>query len=50
MQFPNRFARQCFRELNADLLGVDYWQRMQQQLLRGEVPELDMVPPGDRLG
>jgi len=50
MQFPNRYARQCFRELNADLLGTGYWLHMQEQLQRGEVPELSVYPPECRLG
>ncbi len=49
MQFRSRFARQCFRQVNADLLGVDYWQQMQDRLLRGEVPELSMYPETSRL-
>ena len=49
MQFPNRYARQCFREVNADLLGVEYWRGMQEQLRSGEVPELSMYPPDNRL-
>ena len=44
MQLKNDFARRCFRQQNADLLGVDYWERVQQTLQRGEVPELRMYP------
>jgi isocitrate dehydrogenase kinase/phosphatase len=49
MQFPNRFARQCFREENGDLLGVDYWRGVQQRLRRGEFPELNSYPQSSRL-
>ena len=42
-------ARRCFREENADLLGVEYWQDVQQKLLRGEVPGLRMYPDSARL-
>jgi isocitrate dehydrogenase kinase/phosphatase len=49
MQFPNRFARQCFREVNGDLLQVEYWRGMQQRLLRGEFPELTVYPQSCRL-
>ncbi len=49
MQLMNRFAHRCFREENLDLLGVDYWQQMQQKLLRGEVPELQMFPESCKL-
>ena len=50
MQLQNRHARRCFRELNADLLTMAYWQEVQQQLQRGEVPELRMYPESARLG
>ena len=44
MQLKNDFARRCFRSQNADLLGVEYWEGVQQKLQRGEVPELRMYP------
>jgi isocitrate dehydrogenase kinase/phosphatase len=44
MQLKNDFARRCFRNQNADLLGVEYWEGVQQKLQRGEVPELRMYP------
>ena len=40
MQLMNRYARKCFREENLDLLSVEYWEEIQQKLLRGEIPEL----------
>ena len=49
MQLKNDFARRCFRKQNADLLGVEYWQRVQQKLQRGEVPELRVYPRAARL-
>ncbi len=56
MQLMNRHAINCFRKENGDLLSIDYWQDVQQKLLRGEVPELQMYPdackldaPGDEL-
>jgi isocitrate dehydrogenase kinase/phosphatase len=49
MQFRSRFARQCFREVNADLLEVAYWRQMQERLQRGEIPELSMYPESARL-
>jgi len=49
MQFGNTFALQTFREVNGDLLGVQYWEAMQQSLQRGEVPELSMYPQSCRL-
>jgi isocitrate dehydrogenase kinase/phosphatase len=50
MQLMNRFARRRFREENFELLTVRYWEDIQQKLLRGEVPELQMYPDGCRLG
>ena len=49
MQLANRYARRCFREENSDLMTVEYWEEVQQKLLRGEVPELRMYPVGSRL-
>jgi isocitrate dehydrogenase kinase/phosphatase len=49
MQLKNTFARRCFREENADLLGVEYWQDVQQKLLRGEVPALRVYPDSAKL-
>ncbi len=49
MQLMNRYARRCFREQNLDLLGVAYWQEVQQKLLRGDVPALEMFPDNCRL-
>ena len=50
MQLMNRYARNCFREENLDLLGVLYWEDVQKKLLRGEVPELQMYPDACKLG
>jgi len=49
MQLKSIYARRCFREENADLLGVEYWQEVQQKLLRGEVPALRVYPDSARL-
>jgi isocitrate dehydrogenase kinase/phosphatase len=49
MQLKNEFARRFFRQQNADLLGVEYWEGVQQKLQRGEVPELRMYPRVARL-
>src|SRR5450631_4266075 len=49
MQLKGDFARRCFREENFDLLGVEYWQDVQEKLLRGEVPELQMYPDSAKL-
>jgi isocitrate dehydrogenase kinase/phosphatase len=49
MQFKNDSARRCFREVNADLMTVQYWLELQQKLLRGEVPPLRMYPASAKL-
>ena len=49
MQFKSSYARRCFREENCDLLSVDYWHDVQQKLLRGEVPGLQMYPDSTKL-
>jgi isocitrate dehydrogenase kinase/phosphatase len=49
MQLRSSYARRCFREVNRDLLGVDYWRDVQRKLLRGEVPELQVYPDAARL-
>jgi isocitrate dehydrogenase kinase/phosphatase len=50
LQLMNRYARNCFREENLDLLSVLYWEDVQKKLLRGEVPELQMYPDACKLG
>jgi isocitrate dehydrogenase kinase/phosphatase len=49
MQLMNRYARKCFREENLDLLTVEYWEQIQQKLLAGEIPELQMFPDSCKL-
>jgi isocitrate dehydrogenase kinase/phosphatase len=49
MQLKSYFARRCFREVNSDLLTVDYWRDVQEKLLRGEVPELQTYPEAAKL-
>ena len=49
MQLKSYFARRCFREVNADLLSVEYWRDVQQKLVRGEVPELQTYPDAAKL-
>jgi len=50
MNLAKDTARRCFRRVNAELMTVAYWQGIQQKLLRGEVPELNMYADADRLG
>jgi isocitrate dehydrogenase kinase/phosphatase len=49
MQFKSSFVRRCFREVNPDLLTVEYWRDIQQKLLGGEVPDLKMYPDSTKL-
>jgi isocitrate dehydrogenase kinase/phosphatase len=50
MQIMNRYARNCFRDENLDLLNIEYWEDVQRKLLRGEVPEIQMFPDACKLG
>jgi isocitrate dehydrogenase kinase/phosphatase len=50
LQLKSDFARRSFRRQNADLMTVDYWDDIQQKLLRGDVPELRMYPRATKLG
>jgi isocitrate dehydrogenase kinase/phosphatase len=49
MQLKSDHARRCFREENADLLGMEYWQDVQRKLLHGEVPPLRVYPDSAKL-
>ncbi len=50
LQLENREARRHFRETHADLMTVDYWQGVQDQLADGEVVALRTYPEGRKLG
>ena len=49
LQLKSSHARRSFREVNFDLLGVEYWRDVQLKLQRGEVPQLQMYPQAARL-
>ena len=49
LQLKSSHARRSFREVNFDLLGVEYWRDVQLKLQRGEVPQLQMYPQATRL-
>jgi isocitrate dehydrogenase kinase/phosphatase len=49
LQLKSDFARRCFRNQNADLSSVTYWEGVQQKLQRGEVPELRIYPRAAKL-
>jgi isocitrate dehydrogenase kinase/phosphatase len=38
-----------FRDLHADLLTVDYWQALQDDLNGGKVPSISVYPDDRRL-
>ena len=44
LQLADRDIRRCFRETNADLLSLDFWQSAQRRLLDGEVIGLQSYP------
>ena len=49
LQLKSAHARRCFREVNSDLLGVEYWSDVQLKLQHGEVPQLQIYPEAARL-
>jgi isocitrate dehydrogenase kinase/phosphatase len=49
LMLDDRHLRRVFRAVHGDLLGVPYWQRVQDQLLAGEVPMAQFYPPECRL-
>ncbi len=49
MQLPDSRARRIFREENADLMTVQYWEDVQRKLLRGEIPALRVYPDSCKL-
>ncbi len=49
LQINNDAARRCFRQVNADLLSVRYWEEVQQKLEREEVLELRAYPDETKL-
>jgi len=49
MQFKNDYARRCFRQVNGDLMTLEYWTRVQQMLKADELPELRVYPESAKL-
>ena len=49
MRFQSTEVRRAFREINGDLLTVQYWETVQQRLLRGEVLDVTTYPDDERL-
>jgi isocitrate dehydrogenase kinase/phosphatase len=44
MQFKNDYARRCFRQVNRDLMTLEYWTRVQEMLKSDELPGLRVYP------
>jgi isocitrate dehydrogenase kinase/phosphatase len=44
LRVANRSLRRAFREAHAELLTVEYWERLQHELLAGEVPGIHTFP------
>jgi isocitrate dehydrogenase kinase/phosphatase len=44
MQFKSDHARRCFRQVNRDLMTIEYWTRVQEMLKADELPELRVYP------
>ena len=49
LQIRNRAARLYFRKVNAELMDVGYWQRLQDDLRAGKVLALSIYPAACRL-
>jgi isocitrate dehydrogenase kinase/phosphatase len=49
MQFKNDYARRCFRQVNGDLMTLEYWTRVQEILKADELPELRVYPESAKL-
>ena len=44
LRIPNRSLRQLFREVHGDLMQVDYYERIQDELGVGKVPSVRVYP------
>jgi len=44
LRIPNRSLRQLFREVHGDLLQVEYYERIQNELRVGKVPSVRVYP------
>ena len=49
LMIPDRRLRRLFREVHGDLLTVEYWQRIQNDLLAGKVPSVRIYPKSREL-
>jgi isocitrate dehydrogenase kinase/phosphatase len=44
LRVANRSLRRAFREAHGELMTVEYWERLQHELLAGEVPGIHTFP------
>jgi isocitrate dehydrogenase kinase/phosphatase len=49
LKLPDKGLRRLFREAHGELLGVDYWERMQHWLREGRVPRVRTYPRSTQL-
>ncbi len=49
LRIPSRDLRRLFREVHGELTTVAYWQKMQDDLLSGQVPSISIYPEERRL-
>jgi len=49
LRIEDPHLRRHFRNVNGDLMGIDYWEGMQRALLTGLVPKVRAYPPSRRL-
>lgn len=50
LRVADRSLRRAFRDAHGDLLTVEYWERLQQELRAGEVPGIHTFPDSCYLG
>ena len=46
---PFRDLRRLFKRTHPELLTVDYWERIQQELSVGAVPRVSVYPDSEKL-
>lgn len=49
LMLSDRVLRRRFREVHGDLLTMEYWQRLQEDILSGHVPSIKVYPDEQRL-
>ncbi len=49
LRIPDRELVRHFRRVHGDLMGTDYWERVQRDLREGQVPSISIYPEERRL-